>query len=76
MTTISSLTTKQDSRPMPNWPMKSPGRSQNSAPLGAFADGGEEAVDLLLGQADAVVGEDEGRRFAARGVDFDRDLAR
>ena len=43
--------------------------------LGGLADGGEEAVDFLLGQADAVVAEGEGRRLAARGVDLDSDLA-
>src|SRR5439155_8909396 len=39
-------------------------------------DGGQEAVDLVLGQADAVVGEDEGRRLGAAAAGYlEGDLA-
>ncbi len=43
--------------------------------LGAKADGGEELVDFFSREADAVIGEDDRRRFAFTGVAFDEDLA-
>ena len=55
-TWISSATRKQESRPIPNWPMKS--AALLGDPLGALAaaaDRGEEGVHVGLGETDAVV---------------------
>src|SRR6185437_15223019 len=45
--------------------------------LGALSDGGEEAMNLFLGQTDTVVGEHERRRLLAAGFTqhFKRDFA-
>ena len=61
---------------MPNWPRKSPVRAAVGVALGRLADGGQEAMDFGLGQADAVVGHLEGGRFARRCRDREGDFTR
>src|SRR5262249_40131380 len=46
-----------------------------AGPLGAFADSGQELVDLLLGEADAVVGKRQSWRLVRALGDVDDNLA-
>lgn len=40
----------------------------------AFSDRSQKTMHLLFGQTDSIIGKDDGRRFAARRVDFEVDF--